>query len=36
LDLALRGSGKAISQNPEPGRMIRKDQKGWVKFQPTL
>ncbi len=36
LNLTLRGSGKAISQNPEPGRMIRKDQKGWVKFQPTL
>jgi cell division protein FtsI (penicillin-binding protein 3) len=36
LDLTLQGSGKAISQNPEPGQMIRKDQKGWVKFQPTL
>lgn len=36
LNLTLKGSGKAISQNPEPGRMIRKDQKGWVKFQPTL
>jgi len=36
LDLTLKGSGKAISQNPEPGQTIRKDQKGWVKFQPTL
>ena len=36
LDLTLQGSGKAISQNPEAGQMIQKDQKGWVKFQPTL
>jgi cell division protein FtsI (penicillin-binding protein 3) len=36
LDLKLQGSGKAIVQNPEPGKKIREDHKGWVKFQPTL